>query len=100
MASYVQRKGRAGRSRGMRPWMVTAHPEYDVQKEQMNALGQDWSICEYIGHIMNEHDRARVSRTSSQDAGVDRDAEITIATASLEVGFNDPEVGEFSPNKK
>lgn len=75
------------------------HPEYDVQKEQMNALGQDWSNCEYIGHAMNEHDRARVSRTSSQDGGVDRDADITVATASLEVGFNDPEVGVVIQHK-
>ncbi|MCF4010632.1 protein DpdJ [Rheinheimera sp. UJ63] len=75
------------------------HPEFDTQKEQMDALGQNWSNCERIGHAMNEHARARVARTSSQDTGVDRDAEITIATASLEVGFNDPEVGTVIQHK-
>ena len=35
----------------------------------------------------------RVGRTSSQDAGVDQDADLIVATASLEVGFNDPRVG-------
>ena len=35
----------------------------------------------------------RVGRTSSQDAGVDRNANLIVATASLEVGFNDPRVG-------
>ncbi|PBO20475.1 hypothetical protein CLM83_00225 [Streptomyces albidoflavus] len=35
----------------------------------------------------------RIARTSSQDVGVDLQANLTVATASLEVGFNDPRVG-------
>ena len=37
--------------------------------------------------------RLRVSRTSSQDAGVDAGSEVVVATASLEVGYNDPRAG-------
>jgi hypothetical protein len=40
-----------------------------------------------------------IGRTSSQDSGVDSDAEIVIATASLEVGFDDPTVGAVLQHK-
>lgn len=62
-------------------------------------LGQDWRVGTDIGHLLGEDDRAVVGRTSSQDAGVDADAEIVVATASLEVGFNDPAVGAVLQHK-
>lgn len=55
--------------------------------------GQAWDVAEAIGHKLAPDGRANVSRTSSQDAGVDGDADIVVATASLEVGFDDPKVG-------
>ncbi|MFD5738520.1 protein DpdJ [Streptomyces massasporeus] len=58
--------------------------------------GQSWDLVEKIGHDLDPSLRLhhlRIGRTSSQDAGVDHDANLTVATASLEVGFNDPRVG-------
>lgn len=77
----------------------SSHPEFAQQKYTLQQLGQDWSSAEYIGHSMDEHDRAVVSRTSSQDTGVDANANVIIATASLEVGFNDSSVGAVIQHK-
>lgn len=59
--------------------------------------GQDWSLCEQIGRILS--DGLIIGRTCAQDAGVDLAADIIVATASLEVGFNDPEVGAVIQHK-
>jgi ATP-dependent Lhr-like helicase len=75
------------------------HPNYQANKEQIQLLGQDWSNCEYIGHSTDEEDRAEVGRTSSQDSGVSETAEIIVATASLEVGYNDAKVGAVIQHK-
>ncbi|ALO34574.1 hypothetical protein CMT41_07485 [Colwellia sp. MT41] len=75
------------------------HPDYHTNKEQIQLLGQDWSNCEYIGHSTEEDDRADVGRTSSQDSGVSETAEIIVATASLEVGYNDSKVGAVIQHK-
>lgn len=64
---------------------------------KQTELGQNWRIAENIGHQLSE--RKRVSRTSSQDAGVDPLADIVVATASLEVGYNDPHVGAVIQHK-
>ncbi|MCQ0022615.1 DEAD/DEAH box helicase [Streptomyces somaliensis DSM 40738] len=58
--------------------------------------GQNWELVERVGHELDPDLRMHpliIGRTSSQDAGVNRNANLTIATASLEVGFNDPRVG-------
>ncbi|WP_240650601.1 protein DpdJ [Variovorax guangxiensis] len=59
--------------------------------------GQDWRLVQDIGHKLSE--RLVISRTSSQDAGVDRAADVIVATAALEVGFNDPTVGAVLQHK-
>lgn len=59
--------------------------------------GQDWRFCEQIGHELDQ--RLKVGRTSSQDSGVDLSADMIVATSSLEVGFNDPEVGAVLQHK-
>lgn len=64
--------------------------------------GQDWRVCETIGHILNENSanaKLKIARTSSQDTGVDMSSSVVIATASLEVGFNDPTVGVVIQHK-
>lgn len=61
--------------------------------------GQNWAVVEDIGHVLAPGQRVRVGRTSSQDAGVDPDADIVAATAALEVGFDDPEVGGVLQHK-
>lgn len=57
------------------------------------AAGQIWDTLEQIGHRLDESNHTRIGRTTSQDANVDRLANAIVATASLEVGFNDPRVG-------
>jgi hypothetical protein len=59
--------------------------------------GQRWRICEDIGHALDR--RLVVGRTTSQDAGVNHSANIVVATAALEVGFNDPLVGAVIQHK-
>ena len=59
--------------------------------------GQRWRICEDIGHPLDR--RLIIGRTSSQDAGVNQSANIVVATAALEVGFNDPLVGAIIQHK-
>ena len=61
--------------------------------------GQSWRLCEEIGHPVGLGVPLRVSRTSSQDAGVDRASDVVVATAALEVGYNDPEVGAVLQHK-
>ncbi|GII65349.1 hypothetical protein Skr01_54340 [Sphaerisporangium krabiense] len=58
--------------------------------------GQSWDLIEKIGHTLDAElnmGDLRIGRTSSQDAGMDLNANLTVATASLEVGFDDPRVG-------
>ncbi|WP_264177863.1 protein DpdJ, partial [Methylophaga pinxianii] len=56
-----------------------------------DRAGQNWTMVTEIGHQLTE--RKRIGRTSSQDPGVVRGLDLIVATASLEVGFNDPGVG-------
>lgn len=59
--------------------------------------GQDWRFCESV-HNSLKH-RLQVKRVSSQDRGVEADAEVIVATAVLEVGFDDPAVGAVVQHK-
>lgn len=62
-----------------------------------DADGQRWRTCEAIGH--NLKNRLRVGRTTSQDAGVLSEADVIVATSTLEVGYNDPLVGAVLQHK-
>jgi len=59
--------------------------------------GQDWQLARLLGHQLNT--RHRVSRTTSYDQGVNGQAEVVIATAALEVGYDDPHVGVVLQHK-
>jgi len=59
--------------------------------------GQSWHLCEEIGHALQIP--LSIGRTSSQDTGVTPDSDAIVATAALEVGFNDPEVGAVMQHK-
>jgi hypothetical protein len=61
-----------------------------------DEVGQVWDFAEQIGTLQRA---VRVSRTTSRDSGVDPDADIVVATASLEVGFDDPNVGAVLQHK-
>jgi len=59
--------------------------------------GQRWRFCEQINRKLDT--RLIVGRTTSQDAGVLQNADVVIATAALEVGYNDDEVGAVLQHK-
>lgn len=71
----------------------------NVDRRNLRTYGQDWGIARELGYTLDQSDRGRVARTSSQDSGVDSNADMIVATASLEVGFNDPEVGAVIQHK-
>lgn len=59
--------------------------------------GQDWRALEANGHDLAT--RHQVERTTALDSGVNHDAEIVVATAALEVGYDDPAVGVVLQHK-
>lgn len=59
-------------------------------------MGQLWDAAEELG-TLDRH--VVVERTTSQDAGVGSTSDIVVATASLEVGFDDPNVGAVLQHK-
>jgi hypothetical protein len=97
---YFQLGDAEGWSQPHRPRRQANHAALASLRSSMKADalarfrdGQSWDLVEKIGHDLGDGHRAIVSRTSSQDAGVDADADVVVATASLEVGFDDPLVG-------
>jgi hypothetical protein len=63
----------------------------------MDEAGQIWKLPVLLGHNLNA--RLQVDRISSQDPGIDARADIVIATSSLEVGYDDPDVGMVLQHK-
>jgi hypothetical protein len=61
--------------------------------------GQDWEAVVEIGHSLQPGDRKTIGRVMSMDPGVGSNLDIIVATASLEVGFNDPRVGAVIQHK-
>ncbi|NYT32071.1 protein DpdJ [Rhizobium sp. WYCCWR 11128] len=61
--------------------------------------GQDWEAVVEIGHTLQPQDRKAIGRVMSMDPGVGNNLDIIVATASLEVGFNDPRVGAVIQHK-
>lgn len=68
----------------------------EITKRQ--ALGQIWDISSKLGYDLNSP--LRVGRCSSQDPGLAANDDIVIATSSLEVGFDDPQVGAVMQHKR
>ncbi|MBS5904541.1 MAG: DEAD/DEAH box helicase [Acetobacteraceae bacterium] len=71
--------------------------ETDAERRLRDADGQRWRLPEILGR--NLADRLRVGRTTSRDPGVDAAADVIVATAALEVGFNDRTVGAVLQHK-
>ncbi len=71
--------------------------ETDSERRLRDAYGQRWRLPEVLGR--NLADRLRVGRTTSRDPGVDAAADVIVATAALEVGFNDRTVGAVLQHK-
>lgn len=61
------------------------------------AAGQRWRVAEELGWQLEQP--LRISRTTSQDAGVAAASDVVVATAALEIGFNDTTVGAVLQHK-
>jgi ATP-dependent helicase Lhr and Lhr-like helicase len=94
------RDAEGGQSRsgqpGRKPVLADLRSPDLPQQADRYRDGQSWDLVNKIGRYLAPDLHAgelRIGRTSSQDSGVDPDADLVVATASLEVGFNDPRVG-------
>lgn len=65
--------------------------------EERDRDGQLWTVAEDLRK--NLTDRLKIGRTTSRDPGILADSDVVVATASLEVGFNDPDVGAILQHK-
>lgn len=91
----------APRPNAQRPWgsLATIRSNTLPDGRERLSAGQNWAIVETFGHTLSAGSRSAVGRTSSQDAGVDPNADIVVATSALEVGFDDPDVGAVIQHK-
>lgn len=93
-------KVRNRRPYSVRPSLATLRSSTAVDDlAAARRAGQVWDLSERIGHKLDPEARLSIDRTSSQDSGVAAHAEVVIATASLEVGFDDPRVGAVLQHK-
>ncbi|RYG89397.1 MAG: DEAD/DEAH box helicase [Alphaproteobacteria bacterium] len=70
-----------------------------MPNRQRKLHGQDWEATMEIGHELNASDRKAIGRVMSLDPGVGKNLDVVVATATLEVGFNDPLVGAVIQHK-
>ncbi|MEX2375169.1 MAG: protein DpdJ [Dehalococcoidia bacterium] len=73
----------------------TSHGEIGERRD----AGQLWELAERIGHDLGPNGRLSIDRTYSADAGFREDADVIVATASLEVGVDDEAVGAVMQHK-
>jgi hypothetical protein len=64
-----------------------------------DTLGQWWWLPQLLGHGVDGDVQLSIGRTSSQDRGVASDSQVVVATATLEVGFDDDRVGAVLQHK-
>ena len=55
--------------------------------------GQWWKASEELGHVFLAASSKKIGLTSSQQTGVNKNADVIVSTSSLEVGFDDVNVG-------
>jgi hypothetical protein len=65
---------------------------------RMLSEGQIWDFADLLGYDLEQP--LAVSRCSSQDPGADMSSDLIIATSSLEVGFDDPDVAVVLHHKR
>jgi len=91
------RRGAADLRRKPGGGLATLRFPSTVQSRKLD--GQDWEAVTQIGHSLQAPDRKSVGRVMSMDPGVGNNLDIIVATAALEVGFNDPRVGAVVQHK-
>ena len=77
------------------PLLPPPSPNEILRRDQ---LGQIWDLPRRIGHDLAQ--ALRVGRCSSQDPEITPTDDLTIATSSLEVGYDDPRVGAIIQHKR
>lgn len=65
--------------------------------DERRREGQLWGMSEDIGHDLTQ--ALQITRCSSQDPGIDSGSDVVLATSSLEVGYDDPNVGMIIHHK-
>jgi hypothetical protein len=70
----------------------------DSLLQAIDAEGQLWELPRRLGHQLDSP--LHVTRCSSQDPGANAGSDMIVASASLEVGFDDPEVGAMLHHKR
>jgi len=88
---------RFGRPDGNRRPLASLRSGREPDLEAREADGQRWALAEDLRGSLDN--RLVVGRTTSRDPGVDGRADVIVATAALEVGFNDTEVGAVLQHK-
>jgi hypothetical protein len=74
-------------------------PANQEAKSARDADGQWWQISEELGFKLDVDNGLKVTRVSSQEPGVDDKSELVVATATLEVGYSDNNVGAVIQHK-
>lgn len=67
--------------------------------DRRRGAGQSWDMAQRMGHDLVNDRQLGIGRTTSQDVGVNARAEVVVATASLEVGYDDDKVGVVIQHK-
>lgn len=88
--------------------VLSQYRDWDVIKEKAPALvstresqsntGQIWALAKQIDPLGLQNSM-KIDITSSQYKGVDAKAKFVVATSTLEVGYNDPQVGAVIQHK-
>lgn len=98
-AEGMSHRGLPDRQRHPQGSLAALRDSTRSEHQRRFLYGQSWDLCEAIGHSLRRDTYLRLGRVSSQDVGVDAAAEVIVATAALEVGFNDPNVGAVLQHK-
>ncbi|MFC8296586.1 protein DpdJ [Micromonospora orduensis] len=98
----VHAEGGRSAGPGRRPQVLAGLRSANGATHDQYVDGQSWELVHRIGRHLDPQAMThglRVSRTSSQDSGVDQEADLVVATASLEVGVDDDRVGLVMQHK-
>jgi len=98
---WLDSNGRRYRKPGPGPLAQLRNPATGgiYREGELERLGQNWQRLRKNGFSLDSDDRAEVSKTTSQSPGVEAGSDVVVASASLEVGFNDPCVGAVIQHK-
>lgn len=95
-------QNRGMHAQGRRTVLAALRSSHRPEASARDRDGQLWQLVENIGHHLAEDlhgEHLRVGRTSSQDTGTNRNADLIVASPSLEVGVDDPRVGLVMQHK-